>query len=83
MSSNQTATHEGGGLRPWSRCTEFENEVTLTIVRLAGEKRHPPMSTADLLGCLERAGVERFAAHVRSTVSRIPIPGPENDSPSE
>ncbi|WP_239309895.1 PIN domain-containing protein [Frankia sp. Cj3] len=64
-------------------CTEFENEVTSTVVRLAGEKRHPPMSTADLLGYLERAGVERFAARVRSTLSRIPIPDPENDSPSE
>ncbi len=64
-------------------CSEFEDEVTSTVVRLAGEKRHPPMSMADLLGYLERAGVERFAARVRSTVSRIPISDPENDSPSE
>ncbi len=47
--------------------SEFGDEVTSTVVRLAGEKRNPPMSTADLLGHLDRAGVGRFAALVRST----------------
>jgi hypothetical protein len=28
---------------------EFGDEVASTVVRLAGEKRDPPMSTADLL----------------------------------
>jgi predicted nucleic acid-binding protein len=47
---------------------EFADEVTATVVRLAGEKRRPPMNTADLLGHLERAGVGRFAALVRPLV---------------
>jgi hypothetical protein len=45
---------------------EFGDEVASTVVRLAGGKRNPPMNTADLLGHLERAGVGRFAALVRS-----------------
>jgi hypothetical protein len=46
---------------------EFGDEVTSTVVRLAGEKRNPPMSTADLLGHLERAGMGRFVALIRPT----------------
>lgn len=44
---------------------ELPVEVDATVERLAGEKRRPPKSAADLLDDLARAGVARFAAKVR------------------
>lgn len=47
---------------------EVSDEAASTISRLAAEKRNPPMTTGDLLGHLERAGVRRFVALVRPIV---------------
>jgi len=43
-------------------------EVLATVDRLAAEKRRPPMTTDDLLGRLEKAGVSQFAARARMFV---------------
>ena len=45
-------------------CALFDawpDEVTATVVRLAGEKRRPPLTPADLVGVLAKAGVPAFA----------------------
>ncbi|WP_322777867.1 PIN domain-containing protein [Frankia sp. Cas4] len=46
----------------------FSEEIVSTVVRLAGEKRNPPLSKNDLLDRLERAGVGRFIALVRPMI---------------
>lgn len=45
---------------------EFSREIVATVVRLAGEKRKPPMTPEDLLSRLEKAGLGGFADAVRS-----------------
>lgn len=47
---------------------QFPDEVGATLVRLAGGKRRPPMSTADLLDALDKAGVPRFVASLRYVI---------------
>lgn len=43
---------------------ELPNEVVDTIVRLAGEKRRPPLTPYDLADSLAKAGVPGFAARL-------------------
>jgi excisionase family DNA binding protein len=45
---------------------EFPDEILSAITRLAAGKRRPPMMPADIIDALDRAGVARFAAHIRS-----------------
>jgi hypothetical protein len=45
---------------------EFPGEVLATITRLAASKRRPPMTPAELVNALDRAGVKEFASLVRS-----------------
>jgi excisionase family DNA binding protein len=45
---------------------QFPDEVLATITRLAASKRRPPMTPAELVDALERAGVNEFASLVRS-----------------
>jgi excisionase family DNA binding protein len=45
---------------------EFPDEILGAITRLAAGKRRPPMMPADIIDALDRAGVARLAAHVRS-----------------
>jgi predicted nucleic acid-binding protein len=44
---------------------EFPDEVLATITRLAASKRRPPMTPAELVSALDRAGVNDFASLVR------------------
>lgn len=48
---------------------EWPDEVIATVVRVAQEKRHPPRTSADQLGLLERAGVPKFTAKVRRALA--------------
>ena len=48
---------------------EFPDEVLATITRLAASKRRPPMTPAELVDALERAGVNEFASLVRSDLT--------------
>lgn len=50
---------------------EYPDEVTGTIVRLAGEKKRPPKSPADLLDDLTRAGVPRFATRLIARLENL------------
>jgi predicted nucleic acid-binding protein len=43
----------------------WPDEVLDTVVRLAGEKRHPPMSPVDLINLLAKAGVPAFAQRLQ------------------
>jgi hypothetical protein len=43
---------------------ELPDEVAQVVERLAAEKRRPPMTPADLLQRLAKAGVTRFAERV-------------------
>lgn len=42
-------------------CREFPHEVVETVVRLAGEKRNPPVTIADAIARLAKAGLPGFA----------------------
>lgn len=44
---------------------EFPDEVLATVRRVAAGKRHPPMTPADIVDALERAGVGEFTARIR------------------
>lgn len=44
----------------------WPDEVLATVVRLAGEKRRPPMAPADLIDLLAKAGVPTFADRLRA-----------------
>jgi predicted nucleic acid-binding protein len=44
---------------------EWPHEVTDTVIRLAAEKRRPPMTTCEALDRLAKAGVPRFADVLR------------------
>jgi predicted nucleic acid-binding protein len=48
---------------------QFPDEVAATLVRVAAGKRRPPMSPAEILDALHKAGVPRFAASLRSQVA--------------
>jgi len=48
---------------------ELPDEITDTIVRLAGEKRRPPKTPHDLLGDLAHAGVPRFTNRIRAVLA--------------
>lgn len=48
---------------------EVPDEVSDTIVRLAGEKRRPPKTPLDLLDALEHADVPRFADKARGLLA--------------
>jgi predicted nucleic acid-binding protein len=45
---------------------DLPNEVTDTVVRIAGEKRRPPMTAFDICDSLRNAGVEGFAVRLRN-----------------
>jgi predicted nucleic acid-binding protein len=47
---------------------QFPQEVTATVVRLAGEKRRPPKTPTDLANDLAKAGVETFADRLQATL---------------
>jgi hypothetical protein len=47
---------------------EVPDEVVATTVRLAGEKRRPPMTPFDLIESLAKAGVPTFAAALREVL---------------
>jgi predicted nucleic acid-binding protein len=51
---------------------ESPDEVAMTISRLAAEKRRPPKSAEELLNDLERAGIPRFAAAMRTHLKEAP-----------
>jgi hypothetical protein len=42
-------------------CRAFPHEVVETVVRLAGEKRNPPVTIADATARLAKAGLPDFA----------------------
>lgn len=44
---------------------EFPDEVLSTVTRLAAGKRRPPMTPADTIEALDRAGVREFASLIR------------------
>jgi excisionase family DNA binding protein len=48
---------------------EFPAEMLATITRLAAGKRRPPMTPADLVNALQRAGVSEFASLLRSRLA--------------
>jgi hypothetical protein len=48
---------------------ELPGEVLATITRLAASKRRPPMTPAELVNALGRAGVNEFASLVRSQLA--------------
>jgi predicted nucleic acid-binding protein len=48
---------------------DVPDEVAATVVRLAGEKQRPRMSTLELVDALEKAGVPRFAGTLRERLS--------------
>jgi excisionase family DNA binding protein len=48
---------------------EFPGELLETITRLAASKRRPPMTPAELVNALDRAGVNEFASLIRSHLS--------------
>jgi len=50
---------------------ELPGEVAATVVRLAGEKRRPPLTAHDLVDNLAKAGVPIFAAQLRALLSRV------------
>jgi predicted nucleic acid-binding protein len=56
---------------------EVPDEVVATVVRLAGEKRRPPMTVLDLIENLATAGVPAFAAALRK---RLVASGSEDGS---
>jgi hypothetical protein len=43
-------------------------EMIDTVIRIADEKRRPPMTAGDLLGYLDKAGAHRFASRLRPLV---------------
>jgi predicted nucleic acid-binding protein len=45
---------------------QFPQEVTATVVRLAGEKRRPPKTSTDLANDLAKAGVPIFADRLQA-----------------
>lgn len=47
---------------------EHGDGVAEVVVEMAADRRNPPMTAAEVLGALERAGVERFAAAARALV---------------
>jgi hypothetical protein len=47
----------------------WPDEVLATVVRLAGEKRSPPITPADLAGVLAKAGVPVFAERLRDRLA--------------
>ena len=49
--------------------SEFPDEVTATVVRLAAEKRRPPLTVGDLVGVLAKAGVSTFAERLSSIIA--------------
>jgi predicted nucleic acid-binding protein len=51
--------------------TELTEEVTATVVRLAAEKRRPPLTPEDLVNALGKAGVPVFAERLRSCLPPI------------
>jgi predicted nucleic acid-binding protein len=49
---------------------DLDRELAAEVIeRQASDQRNPPMSVAELLGLLERAGVPRFSALVRSALA--------------
>ena len=48
----------------------WPQEVTATVVRLAGEKRRPPLSPEDLVGLLAKAGAPDFAERLRARLGQ-------------
>lgn len=49
---------------------QLPQEVTATVVRLAGEKRRPPKTPNDLANDLAKAGVATFAGRLQATLSQ-------------
>jgi predicted nucleic acid-binding protein len=47
---------------------QLPQEVTATVVRLAGEKRRPPKTPTDLVNDLAKAGVVTFADRLHATL---------------
>ncbi len=48
---------------------ELADDVMATIAELARSKRRPPMSAADVVDAIERAGLPSFAARARARLS--------------
>jgi predicted nucleic acid-binding protein len=48
---------------------EVPEEVVATVVRLASEKRQPPLTPSDLADSLGKAGCPTFAARLRALIS--------------
>lgn len=48
----------------------FPREITDTVIRLAGEKQHPPKTPGDLADDLRRAGLTHFWAHLERRLDR-------------
>jgi predicted nucleic acid-binding protein len=47
----------------------WPDEILDTVVRLAGEKRRPPMTPADLINLLAKAGVPAFAQRLQTRLA--------------
>lgn len=47
---------------------ELPTEVSNTVIRLAGEKRNPPMTVHDAIARLTKAGLPEFADHLLRTL---------------
>lgn len=47
---------------------EHADGVAEVVVEMAADRRNPPMTAAEVLDALERAGVKRFAAAARALV---------------
>lgn len=54
----------------------WPREVLDTVVRLAGEKRRPPMTPVDLMSLLDKAGVPGFA---QRSQTKLPDRGWDRD----
>jgi predicted nucleic acid-binding protein len=48
---------------------DWPDEVLDTVIRLAGEKRRPPMTPVDLTNLLAKAGVPMFAHRLQVTLA--------------
>lgn len=51
--------------------TEIPHHIAETVVRLAAEKRRPPMSAADLADRLAAAGVPGFAVQLKTRLDAV------------
>jgi hypothetical protein len=60
---------------------EFPDDVTATITQLARTKTRPPMSPADVLNALDRAGLKHFPDRLRSHPSGVDSGGESERHP--